>query len=142
MRMRHAALAATLVLLAALAATILLTSNAAPQPTSAGQTATATAEPQQAAATPQAAQPAPTSTVTIPPVERQQCVNGTALAAHSGHRALADDCALLLAAKDTLAGTATLNWSATTAITDWTGVTVGSSNSDGRTRVTHLISTA
>ena len=138
MRMRYAALAATFVLAAALAATILLTSNAGPQPTSAGQTATASAEPQQAAATPQAAPPAPTSTVTIPPVERQQCVNGTALAAHSGHRALADDCALLLAAKDTLAGTATLNWSATTAITDWTGVTVGSSNSDGRTRVTHL----
>ena len=138
MRTRYIALAATFILAAALAATILLTSNAGPQPTSAGQTATAPAEPQQAAATPQAAQPAPTSTVTIPPVERQQCVNGTALAAHSGHRALADDCALLLAAKDALAGTATLNWSATTAITDWTGVTVGSSNSDGRTRVTHL----
>ena len=35
--MRYAALAATFVLLAALAATILLTSNAAPQPTSVAQ---------------------------------------------------------------------------------------------------------
>ena len=123
MRTRYAALAATIVLAAAIAATILLTSSSAPQPTSVA---------------PQTAQPVPARTVTIPPVERQQCVNGAALAAHAGHRALADDCALLLAAKDTLAGTATLNWSATTAITDWTGVTVGTSNYDGRTRVTHL----
>ncbi len=34
------------------------------------------------------------------------------------------DCKALLAAKDTLRGTATLNWSADTAITSWDGVTV------------------
>ena len=37
------------------------------------------------------------------------------------------DCAALLAAQDTLAGSATLNWSADLAIGDWAGVTVGGS---------------
>ncbi len=36
------------------------------------------------------------------------------------------DCMALLAARDTLAGTATLNWSVDTAITNWDGVTVSS----------------
>ena len=136
---RYAAATVPLLLAGALAVTLVLTSDARTQPTSAAQTATAPAEPQQPAATPQDPQPAPARTVTIPSAERQQCVDGTALAAQVVNRGLADDCALLLAAKDTLAGTATLNWSATTAITDWTGVTVASSSSDGRTRVTKLI---
>ena len=38
---------------------------------------------------------------------------------------LSSDCAVLLAAKDTLRGTATLNWSTNTAITSWDGVTLG-----------------
>ena len=38
---------------------------------------------------------------------------------------LSSDCAILLAAKDTLRGTATLNWSTGTAITSWDGVTLG-----------------
>ena len=37
---------------------------------------------------------------------------------------LVTDCEALLAARDTLAGTATLNWSADTPISDWEGVTV------------------
>ena len=41
------------------------------------------------------------------------------------------DCAILLAAKDTLRGTETLNWSADTAIDDWEGITV---SEDTRTR--------
>ena len=40
---------------------------------------------------------------------------------------LVSDCAALLAAQDTLAGSATLNWSADLAIEDWAGVTVGGS---------------
>ncbi len=56
---------------------------------------------------------------------KQQCIEGAAVG--SGNDGLASDCALLLAAKDTLRGTATLNWSASTAIADWTGVAVSSS---------------
>ena len=37
---------------------------------------------------------------------------------------LMEDCTALLAAKDTLRGTATLNWGVDTAITTWDGVTV------------------
>ena len=59
MRKRYAALAATFALLAALAATILLTSNAAPQPTSVAQQ-TAPHSPRDAPATP----------VTPPPPDR------------------------------------------------------------------------
>ena len=135
---RYAAATVPLLLAGALAATLVLTSDARTQPTSAGQTATATAEPQQAAATPQDAQPPPATAVTIPAAERQQCVDGAALAAHADNPGLADDCALLLAAKDTLRGMATLNWSAATAITDWTGVTVASANSSEPKRVTNL----
>ncbi len=133
---RYAAATVPLLLAGALAATLVLSSDARTQPTAAGQTATPPAEPQQAAATPQAAQPAPAPTVTIPATERQQCLDGTALTAHPDNPGLADDCALLLAARDTLRGTATLNWSATTAITGWTGVTVGTL--DGARRVTIL----
>ena len=56
MRMRYAALAATAMLLAAIAATILLTSNAAPQPTSTVQQ-TAPHSPRDAPATPVTPQP-------------------------------------------------------------------------------------
>ena len=44
------------------------------------------------------------------------------------------DCINLLAAKDTLRGTATLNWSVDTAISDWDGVRVEGSPA----RVTEL----
>ena len=45
----------------------------------------------------------------------------------SNNPGLAADCAMLLAARDTLAGTGTLNWSANAPITTWDGVTVGGS---------------
>ena len=54
---------------------------------------------------------------------RQQCIDGAAVG--TGRDELAGDCALLLESKDALRGTATLNWSADTAIANWTGVTVG-----------------
>ena len=37
---------------------------------------------------------------------------------------LVSDCEALLASRDTLAGTATLNWSADTPIADWDGITL------------------
>ena len=45
----------------------------------------------------------------------------------SNNPGLAADCARLLAARDTLAGTGMLNWSADVPVTDWDGVTVGGS---------------
>ncbi len=63
-----------------------------------------------------------TAASAIPAAERALCVGGSAVGA--GNEGLLDDCAVLLQAKDTLRGTATLNWSADTAITSWTGVTV------------------
>ena len=45
----------------------------------------------------------------------------------SNNPGLTADCAALLAARDTLAGTATLNWSANAPITTWDGVTLGGS---------------
>ena len=133
---RYAAATGPLLLAAALAVTLVLSSDTRMHHASAALTTTPPAEPQQPAATPQAAQPPPETRVTIPSTERQQCVDGAALAAHADNPGLADDCALLLAAKDTLRGTATLNWSAATAITDWTGITVGTV--DGARRVTLL----
>ncbi len=62
----------------------------------------------------------------IPTAERAQCESGAAVGA--GDSGLADDCAVLLAVKDTLRGTATtLNWGADTAIADWYGITVSGS---------------
>ena len=62
------------------------------------------------------------------------CENGTVVPNPADHPGLVADCAVLLAVKDALAGTATLNWSATTPITDWTGITV----SRAPKRVTNL----
>ena len=58
------------------------------------------------------------------PPAKLTCANGTAVASPNANRGLVHDCEALLAAKDTLRGTASLNWSASTAITGWTGVTV------------------
>ena len=55
-------------------------------------------------------------------VLKQQCIDGAAVG--TGNDGLASDCALLLEARDPLRGTATLNWSADTAIASWTGITV------------------
>ena len=52
------------------------------------------------------------------------CDSGTAVSNPADNPGLVGDCAVLLAVKDTLRGTATLNWSADTAISSWTGVTV------------------
>ena len=59
------------------------------------------------------------------PMPAPTCTNGTVIADPNGKRELARDCELLLGAKAALAGTGTLNWSATLAIGSWDGVTTG-----------------
>ena len=51
---------------------------------------------------------------------------------------LMSDCVTLLAARDTLAGTAALNWSTETPIADWSGVVVG--GEPGRVQALNLSS--
>ncbi len=53
------------------------------------------------------------------------CTNGTVFSDPASKRELVQDCEALLAAKDGLRGTATLNWSSSTALSSWTGVTTG-----------------
>ena len=65
-----------------------------------------------------------------PPVPT--CANGTVITNPGSNRGLVYDCEVLLAAKDTLRGTAALNWSADTAIASWDGITV--SGTPGRVR--------
>ena len=55
------------------------------------------------------------------------CASGGAVPDPGNNSGLVSDCAALLAARDTLAGTATLNWAANTPITEWNGVIVGGS---------------
>ena len=54
-----------------------------------------------------------------------QCSNGIAVPSPQDNPGLIVDCRALLHSRDTLAGHATLNWSADRAIADWDGVTVG-----------------
>ena len=53
------------------------------------------------------------------------CTNGTVVPMPADNRELVKDCETLLAAKDTLRGTATLDWASGTALSSWTGVTTG-----------------
>ena len=62
------------------------------------------------------------------------CTNGTVFANPADNRELVKDCQALLAAKDTLRGTAALNWGTGTAMSSWTGITTGGTP----TRVTGL----
>ncbi len=55
------------------------------------------------------------------------CANGTAVPNPDANEALVADCDILLGARDTLRGSASLNWSANTAISNWRGVTVSGS---------------
>ena len=52
------------------------------------------------------------------------CTTGVAVPNPSNQPGLVSDCEALLASRDTLAGAATLNWSADIPIADWDGVTV------------------
>ena len=75
-------------------------------------------------ATPQASPP---PAVEIGAKYTAQCSNGIAVTSPQENSGLVDDCAALLQGRDTLAGSATLNWSADRAITDWDGITVSGS---------------
>ena len=52
------------------------------------------------------------------------CATGGAVADAANNPGLVSDCEALLAARDTLAGTATINWAAETPIAEWDGVRV------------------
>ena len=66
------------------------------------------------------------------------CANGTVVAAPVEHPELVQDCEILLGLRDELAGSATLNWSASLAISDWEGITVDQRNLNAPLRVTAL----
>ena len=53
------------------------------------------------------------------------CATDGAVSEPDDNPGLVADCEALLAARDTLAGTATLNWSAETPIEEWEGVRIG-----------------
>ena len=61
--------------------------------------------------------------VTFTVIGNSICSNGAV--ADATNLGLLDDCEALLVARDTLAGTATLNWSETTPISQWDGVSLG-----------------
>ena len=63
------------------------------------------------------------TTVTgTPTIAETPCSTGSAVPNPHNNQALVSDCDTLLAIRDTLAGSGTLNWSASTPITDWDGV--------------------
>ena len=64
------------------------------------------------------------ATVSGTPTEGE-CSTEGAVSDAANNPGLVADCEVLLAARDTLAGTASLNWSPDTPITAWDGVTVG-----------------
>ena len=70
----------------------------------------------------------------LPFCSEQACVSGGAVV-DATNTGLVSDCGILLAARDTLAGTAALNWSADTPIADWTGVALGEASG----RVTRIL---
>ena len=71
------------------------------------------------------------TTVTGTPAQivTNECATGRAVSDAANNPRLVSDCNALLAARDALAGSATLNWSANTSITEWEGVTVSGSPS-------------
>ena len=70
----------------------------------------------------------------LPFCSEHPCVSGGAVV-DATNEGLVSDCGMLLAARDTLTGTAALNWSADTPIADWTGVTLGEASG----RVTEIL---
>ena len=59
--------------------------------------------------------------------DASSCSTAGAVSDAADNPGLVSDCDTLLAARDTLAGTATLNWSASTPIDQWEGVTAAGS---------------
>ena len=130
--LRIAALALILAALAVVPAGTDLRAHSPEGATPTAPTVIAEGTAQAVAETPAAA--APRTQTPTPP-----CENGTAVPSPATNPGLVADCAILLAAKDTLRGTATLNWSADRAITAWSGVTVASLPYGAPQRVTQLV---
>ena len=63
-----------------------------------------------------------TTVAGTPTIAETPCSTGSAVPNPRNNQALVADCDTLLAIRDTLAGSGTLNWSASTPITDWDGV--------------------
>ncbi len=72
-------------------------------------------------------QASPAPTVEIGAEYTAQCSNGIAAHNPQANPGLVADCAALLQGRDTLAGSASLNWSADRAILDWDGITISGS---------------
>ena len=64
------------------------------------------------------------ATAPTPPAPQGRCATGGAVPNPAANPWLVSDCNALLEARDTLAGTATLNWSENTLISTWDGVTL------------------
>ena len=62
----------------------------------------------------------------LPPAIETACATGGAVTNAAANPGLVSDCAALLTARDTLAGTVTLDWSDSIPIGNWSGVTLGS----------------
>ena len=58
-------------------------------------------------------------------IEQSVCATGSAVPDAANNPGLVSDCETLLASRDTLAGTATLNWSADTPVAQWDGIKLG-----------------
>ncbi len=79
-----------------------------------------------------AAAPRPAAAQTPP------CANGVVVPSPSLRDALVADCAVLLALRDELRGTAALNWSAAEPLASWDGVSVGRATPSAAQRVRRL----
>ena len=66
------------------------------------------------------------------------CANGTVVPDPADHPELVADCAVLLELESTLAGTASLNWDAGLALSDWEGIAIGPRTGTGPRRVIEL----
>ena len=75
-----------------------------------------------------------TTSVTVTILLTATCSDGIAVSDAASDPGLVSDCETLLAARDELAGTATLDWNANSAMTAWEGVTMGGTPM----RVTHV----
>ena len=75
------------------------------------------------------------ATVTVTVSITGSCASGTAVSNPGSNPGLVGDCRTLLGLRSALAGTATLNWSADTAMSNWDGVTTGGTPR----RVTQLV---
>ena len=72
-------------------------------------------------------EPTPEPAPEPPPEPEKGCRNGVAVANPEANPGLVADCSVLLRARDTLRGTASLNWNSGVAIADWDGVGIGGS---------------